>query len=107
MTPSHLFLAFVLAAVILETAGDILFKLAHTEERNILLVFGVMLYFVAIVVWALSLRYELLSKAISVFSVLNLIAVILAGLIIFGEEPSLLSKIGIVLGIVAVALMQF
>lgn len=107
MTSHYAFLAFLLGAVVLETAGDILFKMAHLEGRNMFLVAGVALYTVGIVVWALLLRYELLSKAISIFSILNLVAVILAGFLIFHEHPSLLSKIGIALGVVAVGLMQF
>jgi drug/metabolite transporter (DMT)-like permease len=70
------------------------------------LIGGIALYTIGTLIWAYSLRFEALSKAIVIFSVLNLILVVLAGLILFGEKLSLLTVIGIVLGAISVVLLQ-
>jgi multidrug transporter EmrE-like cation transporter len=100
------FWVLLAGAVVLEAAGDVLFKMAHIESRTTFLVLGTILYLIAVVVWAFSLKYEMLSKAIALFSVLNAMAVIAAGFVLFGEQPSLLAKVGMVLGVVAVGLLQ-
>ncbi len=101
-----LFLVLIVLAVVFETVADISFKFAHLANKQIWLWLGVGLYTIGTVIWAFSLRYELLSKAISVFTVLNLIAVILVGVLFFQEQLSLLNKVGIGLGVLAVILMQ-
>lgn len=67
---------------------------------------GVALYTVGTVAWVFSLKYEFLSKAISIFTILNLIAVIAVGILFFHEQVPLINKIGIALGVVSVILMQ-
>ncbi len=106
MPSQVIFLLLLFVAVALETIADILFKASYLQNRSVLIVAGVVLYTVGTVIWALSLRYEFLSKAISIFTVLNLIAVLLAGFVIFNEHLSLLNKVGIGLGIISVILMQ-
>ena len=107
MHPFNPFLLIVLVATLLEAAADILFKLwTDHGEKTFLLIGGIALYTVGTLIWAYSLRFEALSKAIVVFTVLNLILVVLAGLILFGEKLSLLSVIGIVLGAISVVLLQ-
>lgn len=101
-----LFLFLILLAVVFETVADISFKFSHLANKQMWLWLGVALYTVGTVIWAFSLRYEYLSKAISIFTVLNLIAVILVGVLFFHEQLSLLNKLGIGLGILAVILMQ-
>ncbi|MDO8620491.1 MAG: SMR family transporter [bacterium] len=100
------FLVLILLAVVFEAVADISFKYAHLANKQMWLWLGVGLYTVGTVIWAFSLRYEYLSKAISIFTVLNLIAVILVGVLFFHENLSLLNKFGIGLGILAVILMQ-
>jgi len=65
-----------------------------------------LIYFIGSVFWAISLKYEYLSKAISVFAVLNLIIVVLVGVLYFKEDLSLINKIGIGLGILSVILIE-
>ena len=100
------FLSLVILAVVFEVVADILFKYWIINTRNIFLWGGVALYSVGTIIWAFSLKHEYLSKAITVFTVLNLIAVVLAGLLIFNEHLSLVNKFGILLGIVSVILIQ-
>jgi multidrug transporter EmrE-like cation transporter len=92
--------------VALEVVADILFKKWSMNGRAILLAVGIGLYIIGTVAWAFSLKFELLTKAISIFTILNLITVALAGLIIFKENLSLTNKIGFVLGLVAIVLIE-
>jgi multidrug transporter EmrE-like cation transporter len=101
-----IFFTLIIAAVVLEVAGDILFKRWAIGNKNIFLLIGLLLYFAGTIFWAFSLKYEFLSKSASIFTVLNLIAVVLAGSIIFGEKLSLLNKIGIIVGIVSIILLE-
>ena len=100
------FLIIILAAAALEVVADILFKKWSMNGRAILLAAGIGLYIIGTVAWAFSLKFELLSKAISIFTILNLIAVAIAGFVIFKEDLSFTNKIGFVLGIVAIVLIE-
>ena len=100
------FLILIGFAVAFEVAADILFKFSYIQNKSIYIWIGVALYTIGTVAWAFSLKHEYLSKAISMFTVLNLIVVIAAGALIFHEQVPLINKIGIGLGVVSVILMQ-
>ena len=101
------FLLIIFLAVLLEAFADILFKKWALHEGFLFLPIGVGLYAIGTIAWAYSLKFEFLSKAISVFTVLNLIVVVLAGVVFFKENLSFQNKIGILLGIVSVLLLEF
>lgn len=101
-----LFFVLIALAVLLEVIGDILFKKWSLDNKNILLIAGLLIYFIGTIFWAISLRYEYLSKAISVFTIINLIAIVLVGVLYFKEDLSLINKIGIALGILSVILIE-
>ena len=101
-----IFFGLLLLAVALEVIGDVYFKKWSMEGRNILLYLGLAIYFLGSVFWAISLKYELLSKAISIFTVLNLIIVVLIGTIMFNESLSTINKLGIALGVLSVILIE-
>ncbi len=101
-----LFIIFISVAILFESFADVLFKFSHTESKQIFLWIGIVLYTIGTVIWAYSLKYEFLSKAISLFTILNLVVVTLAGVFIFKEELTLINKIGILLGIVSVFLIE-
>jgi multidrug transporter EmrE-like cation transporter len=101
-----LFFILIISAVALEVAGDIFFKKWSLDSKNMLLAIGLIVYFIGTVFWAVSLKYEFLSKAISVFTILNLIIVSLAGVIIFKEDLSVVNKIGIALGALSIILVE-
>ncbi len=105
--PKLLFFGLILLAVGLEVVADVLFKKWAIENRNLLLFAGLALYFAGTIFWAFSLKYESLSKAISVFTVLNLVAIILIGALYFKEDISALQKAGIMLGVISVFIMEF
>lgn len=102
-----IFLGLILFSVILESASDILFKKwAISSHKDAFLIVGFLIYALATIFWVLSLKYEFLSKAISIFTVLNLVIVILVGAILFKENVSLINKFGVGLGIISVILME-
>ena len=106
MNPKIIFLIFILIAVILEVFADILFKKWTIQSKNFLLFLGLGLYFIGTIFWAISLKYEYISKSISLFTIINLIVIILIGVIYFKEDLSTINKIGMVLGVVSVVLIE-
>ena len=102
----HTFFYLVVLAVVFEIIADILFKYWSINARGALLWSGVALYGISTIIWANSLRFELLAKAITIFTVLNLVVVVLIGVALFNESLSLMNKIGILLGIISVVLVQ-
>lgn len=101
-----LFLGLLFFAVAFEAVADVSFKFSHLQNKPVYLWLGVLLYTIGTIGWAFSLKYEYLSKAVSIFTVLNLILVILVGIIVFKEDVSLVNKLGIGLGVLSVLLMQ-
>lgn len=101
-----IFFCLIILAVTIEVIADIFFKKWAIGGKNILLYVGAVIYIFGTIFWAFSLKYEQMSKAISVFTVLNLILIVLAGVIIFKENLSLANKIGIALGILSVILVE-
>ena len=101
-----IFFGLIALAVALEVVGDVFFKKWSIDNKNILLYVGLLIYFISTIFWAISLKYEYLSKAISVFTVLNLVIVVLVGVLYFKEDLSLINKVGIGLGILSVILIE-
>jgi multidrug transporter EmrE-like cation transporter len=106
ITLKLIFWIFIVLAVALEVFGDVFFKKWSLEDKNILLYIGLITYFLGSIFWAVSLKYEYLSKAISTFTILNLIIVALVGFLYFKEDLSLINKLGIVLGIFSIILTE-
>ncbi|MCR4322649.1 MAG: SMR family transporter [Candidatus Azambacteria bacterium] len=102
----YIFLFLITLAVALEVAADVLFKKWTLEHRSYLLVVGLVIYMVGTTSWAYSLRYGDLSRAISIFAVLNLIILVLVGVLFFKEDLSLINKIGIAFGVISVILLE-
>lgn len=100
------FFGLIILAVAFEVVADILFKKWSIEGRNALLLAGLALYFIGTAFWAFSLRNELLSKAVTVFTVLNFAAVVLVGALYFGEKLSDINKAGIVLGLLSIIMVE-
>lgn len=106
MDAKYIFFFFVTIAVLMEVAGDIIFKSWSMNTQKLIFVLGLIIYTVATLFWAFALRYEYLSKSITVFTVLNLILVVLAGVFFFKEKLTWWNITGIVFGIIAVVLLE-
>ena len=108
-TPGHykyIFLILVTMAVALEVVADIMFKKWATENKNLLMMGGLLIYLVGTIIWAFSMRYNLFSKAVSIFSILNFVAAVLVGVLLFKEDLSSINRLGIALGLVSIILIE-
>ncbi|RPI79111.1 MAG: hypothetical protein EHM45_04130 [Desulfobacteraceae bacterium] len=105
-SPAVLFMGCIITGVLLEAIGDVVLKKWAMVHHNLLLIGGLFIYFIGAIFWAFSLKYELLSKSISIFTILNLIVVALLGVFLFQEKLTLVNKLGILLGIVSVILIE-
>lgn len=106
MITKYIFLLLIALAVALEVAADVLFKKWSLGSKNYWLIIGLAVYMIGTTFWAYSLKYGNLSKAISIFAVLNLIILVLIGVLFFKEDLSLTNKIGIILGIIGIILIE-
>ncbi len=106
ITLKFIFFGLIALAVVLEVVGDVFFKKWSIDNKNTLLYAGLLIYFIGTIFWAISLKYEYLSKAISIFTILNLIIVVFVGVLYFKENLSLINKIGIGLGILSVIFIE-
>lgn len=104
--PLPTFILLLAPAVTLEVFADIFFKLWANNNRSLLLAVGIILYALGTLAWAYSLKFEQLSKAITLFTVVNLVAVILVGVFFFKENLNATSTLGIILGIISVVLLS-
>lgn len=95
-----------LACSRLGSGADIFLKKWSIENKNYLLIIGLLIYFVGTIFWAFSLKYELLSKAGPIFTILNLVMIVLVGVIMFKENLSFVNTAGVVLGIVSIILIE-
>lgn len=106
MIAKYIFLLLIALAVALEVAADVLFKKWSLGSKSYWLIIWLAIYMIGITFWAYSLKYGHLSKAISIFAVLNLIILVLVGVFVFKEDLSLTNKIGIILGIIGIILIE-
>lgn len=101
-----IFFVLIIVAAALEVLADAFFKEWSLKNKNVLFGIGMAIYLLATIIWAFSIKYELLSKAICVFALLNIIIVVLVGVLYFKEQLTLLNKIGVLLGIISVILVE-
>lgn len=106
MIAKYIFLLLITLAVALEVVADVLFKKWSLGSKSYWLIIGLVIYIIGTTFWAYSLKYGHLSKAISIFAVLNLIILVLVGVLVFKEDLSLINKIGIILGIIGIILIE-
>lgn len=100
------FLVLIVIAALFEGIGDSVLKKWALEQKSLFFALGIGLYLVAAVMFAYSLKYEFLSKAISVVTILNLLLVVAVGVLYFNEDLSIINKVGILLGIISIVLIE-
>lgn len=101
-----IFLSLIIVAVALEVFADILFKKWSNTNKLYFIIIGFIIYLAGTLFWAFSLRYEFISKAGSVFVLLNLIGLTMAGVLIFKEKLSITNWAGIFLGLISILLIE-
>lgn len=106
INPKYLFFIILITAILLEVIGDIFFKKYALESKKYIIIIGLIFYFLGSILWAISLKYETLSKAGTIFMVMNIILITLVGALYFKEDLSLTNKIGVALGIISIILIE-
>ena len=101
-----IFWVLIIFATIIDTLGDISSKFSAVKNNSLYLYIAIGLYVISTFVWAISLRTNDLSKATVIFNVLNIIAVVFAGVYIFKESLTSYNIVGIVFGITSVILLS-
>ena len=98
---------WIIFATGLEIVGDyFLKKWSLTDSRKDFLL-GMTIYTVGTLGWAFVLKVETLSRAILLFSTINIVIVILVGHFAFGESLGFRGICGMVFAIVAIALLEY
>ncbi len=102
----YAFIVLLILGVSIEVIGDIFLKKWSMENKSIFGTIGIVLYIASTIAWAYSLKFGFLSKGVAIFTILNLVLVVIAGVFMFNEHLTLLNKIGIGLGIVSIILIE-
>lgn len=100
------FYGILLFAVVLEVVSDFYFKKWSVGHQTTALAIGLLNVIISSVIWAVSLEQSELSKATSIFTILNLVGVAVIGAVVFEESLSSINKIGLCLGVVSVVLVE-
>ena len=100
------FLGLMALGIILEVSGDIFLKKWANDGRRWGFVTGFLLYLLGSIGWAWSLKYEGLSKAVTIFMLANVILALMAGHMIFGERLSPWNWLGVGLACAAIILCE-
>jgi drug/metabolite transporter (DMT)-like permease len=106
LSSKFIFLLAVLFGVSLEVLGDYFIKRWAVEDQSLFAILGLVIYFIGSLGWMLSLKYESLSKAATIFMILNLLAIVFIGVVFFKEHLTWLQRIGIAFGIMSIALIE-
>lgn len=95
MPTKILFILYLSGAIVLEVVADVFLKQWTIANKLPTLLIGLAIYAIGTLLWALALRHQNLANAIVVFTIFNLIAVVLVGVYYFGEQLSFTNKLGI------------
>lgn len=106
ISSNNIGIILIIIGASIEVFADIFFKLYNDKGGNHLIVLGVVLYLIGTMCWVLSLRYETFTKSGVIFLLLNIILLSLTGLLFFKDELSIINKLGILLGIVSIVMVE-
>lgn len=106
MSPKVIFIILSLIAVLLEATADVFMKKWSLGNPAKFAVIGLAIYFISSLFWMWGLKYETLSKAVVLFTILNIVIVVIAGTIFFNETLTLRTKVGIIVALVAIVLLE-
>ncbi|MBW3021133.1 EamA family transporter [Candidatus Woesearchaeota archaeon] len=88
------------------TVGDVLLCNWVRQNNNLFLFLGLLFNVIGILFYAQTLRFESIGVATSIFLAINIVAVTLAGLVLFGERISWSQGSGILMVIISIILME-
>lgn len=100
-------LILVFIGAVIEVFADIAFKWWNDRNEIHLIIVGVILYLTGTAFWVASLRYESFTKSGTVFLLLNIILLTMAGLLLFKDNISDINRLGIILGIISIIMIEY
>jgi drug/metabolite transporter (DMT)-like permease len=106
------FYGFLLLAVLLEGTADLMFRKWGLDRQKgsahwLMFAFSMAVYMSGAACWGLSLQFKDVSRAIVGFAVLNVVIVAFAGLVVFGEQLSFVNRLGIVMGMASLIMVEW
>jgi multidrug transporter EmrE-like cation transporter len=99
-------LILILIGASLEVFADIFFKIWNDKGGNHLIITGILLYLIGTGCWVASLKYLTFTKSGVIFLLLNIILLSLTGLFFFKDDLSVINKVGILLGIASIIMVE-
>ncbi len=106
ITSSNIGLILIIIGASIEVFADIFFKIWNDKGGYHFIFAGIILYLIGTMCWVISLRYETFTKSGVIFLLLNIILLSLTGLLFFKDELSIINKVGILLGIVSIIMVE-
>jgi drug/metabolite transporter (DMT)-like permease len=106
MKISYVGLVLIVIGASIEVFADTLFKLWNDKGGNHLIIVSIVLYLIGTCCWVSSLKYETFTRSGVIFLLLSVIMLSLTGLFFFKDELSTINKVGIVLGIVSIIMVE-
>jgi len=102
----NIFWLLITISVLLEVIGDTFCKLGMNLSNNFHLGLGILFYILGSVIWIASLKYEIFTKAGTVFIVMNMMLFVAVGFLIFKDKLNHWQWTGIILGILSLILIN-
>ena len=99
-------LAVIVLGAVSLTTGDLIFKYWLTYKGGPLYVFGFLFYMFGLVCLVESFKYENIAVASLMLVLFNLLTLTLVSWLYFHEAPSLLASCGLVVGVIALTLLE-
>lgn len=106
MEPKTVYFLTILISVGLELIADYLFKTWVTANKAFIFWIGVVIYAIGTIFWALSLKYESLSRAGIFFNIVYLAMIVVISIIIFRETVTWREILALLLCIGAILLLE-
>lgn len=91
---------------IIVTGGDIIFKQWVITHKSSLYVLGLLVWLVGVLFLIESFKYKNIAVASLIFTVVNVVALIVISWIFFKEPLRTMQIVGILLGFTAIALLE-
>jgi small multidrug resistance pump len=99
-------ITLLIGAGILVTGGDLMLAEWALHQNPLWLLAGLALNLFGIILYAISLQYHQIGAATAIFLGLNIVAITLGGLLIFGQRISLRHAISILMIIVSIGVIE-
>ncbi len=91
---------------ILLTIGDIFMKQWLIKSSNIFFGVGLIIYFISMVLLAISYKFENIAIASTIIEIINTVSIILIFTIFFKESLSPIQIIGLIFGVIALVCLK-